>query len=353
MKAFVTGGTGLLGNNLVRLLVQQGHEVKALARSPEKARALFGALPVTIVEGDMQDVGAFENELADVDVLFHTAAYFREYYQPGDHWRTMEAINVTGTLKLLEAAERQSVGKVIYTSSSTVIGMKPGQDWGDESCPPDEHAQENLYARSKVLAEEAVRGFLKRSSLPVVLILPGWMFGPGDAAPTSSGQLVLDFLNRKLPAAIAGGGAPVDVRDVASAMIAAVERGRSGERYIVGGDRFVSFAELITLLSQISGVSGPRVRLSYPLTLAVAYLFEAISRLTGRPNLLTVNAVKTMRTPRLTRSTKAMRELGATFRPFAETLRDEIAWFQANQPERLQPASGKGNVSSTTQSRGV
>lgn len=341
MKAFVTGGTGLLGNNLVRQLVQAGHEVTVLARSTEKARALFGNLPVTVVQGDMQDVAAFAPALAGHNVLFHTAAYFREYFQPGDHWHTLEEINVKGTVRVLEAAEQYGIDKVIYTSSSTVIGMQPGCDWGDETCPPDAHAQENLYARSKVLAEEAVHAFLKRSSLPVVLILPGWMFGPGDAAPTSSGQLVLDFLNRKLPATIAGGGAPVDVRDVAGAMLAAMDRGRSGERYIVGGDSFVSFAQLNALLEQVSGIPGPRIRLPYPLTLAVAWLSETSSRLTGKPALVTVNAVRTLRDRRLTRSTKAVQELGVNLRPLVETLRDEVAWFRAQRPELLSPPNQK------------
>jgi dihydroflavonol-4-reductase len=202
--------------------------------------------------------------------------------------------------------------------------------------PPDAHTFENQYFKSKVLAEEAIADFLKRSSLPVVLMLPGWMWGPGDAAPTASGQLVLDFLNRNLPAVPPGGGAPVDVRDVAQAMIAAVEHGRSGERYIVGNDKAVSFAELTQLLQQASGVPAPRIHLPYPVALGVAWLAERWSALTGRPTLLTVKGLCTLRHPHLTNSAKAVRELGATFRPFSETVRDEVAWYREHQPERLQ-----------------
>ncbi|MCU0493251.1 MAG: SDR family oxidoreductase [Chloroflexaceae bacterium] len=348
MKAFVTGSTGLLGSNLVRLLLQQGYAVKALARSPEKAARVFAGLDVTIVPGDMEHISGFATELAGCDVLFHTAAYFREYYQPGDHWKTLEAINIRGTIQLLAEAERHGVKKVIYTSSSGVIGMKPGSDWGDESCDPDNYVMENLYFRSKVLAEKEIVTFLTRSALPVVLILPGWMFGPGDTAPTSSGQIVLDFLNRKLPGVIEGYGSPVDARDVAQAMTNAVERGVSGERYIVGGDTIVSFAQLFKLLNQVSGVPAPSMPIPYPLALTVAFVSERISRLTGRPTLITTNGIKTLRVRRRTLSTKAVNELGATFRPFSETLRDEVAWFRANRPELMGDQTSTGSHQDAT-----
>ena len=341
MQAFVTGGTGLLGNNLVRLLIEQGHAVKALARSPQKAAQLFRGLPVTVVQGDMQDVPGFAPELAGCDVLFHTAAYFREYYQPGDHWKTLEAINVVGTMQLLMAAEQHGIGKVIYTSSNGVIGAPiPGQA-GDETTPPDRVSMENLYFRSKVLAEQKIGEFLATSALPVVQILPAWMFGPGDAAPTSSGQIVLDFLNRRLPGILDGGGAPVDVRDVAQAMINAVQHGRSGERYIVGGDTFVSFAQLNHILEDVSGVPRPRLHIPYGVSLVYAWFAETYSRMTGKPTLATINGVKTVRHRRPTSSTKARRELGATFRPLSETLRDEVAWFREHRPESLQGDRGR------------
>lgn len=330
MHAFVTGSTGLLGNNLVRLLLQQGHQVTALVRSRAKAARLFAGLDIRFVEGDLHDVSGFAPALEGCDVLFHTAAYFRESFQPGDHWGVLKALNIDATVALLAEAERRGIKKVIYTSSSGVIGMKPGQDWGDEGCPPDAITLENLYFRSKVLTEQAIEQFLKRSALPVVLILPGWMFGPGDAGPTGSGRIVLDFINRKLPGIIEGGGAPVDARDVAQAMINAVERGVSGERYIVGSDRFVSFAELNRLIEQASGVPAPTLRIPYAASLAIAVVSEGISRLTGRPALITVSAMRTLRHRRTTRSDKARHELGISLRPLIDTLRDEVAWYRAN-----------------------
>lgn len=200
MKAFVTGATGLLGNNLVRELIRRRHEVKALVRSEEKAKKLFGDLPVDYVKGDMEDVAAFAGEIGGCDVLFHTAAYFREYYQPGeDHWSKLRRVNVDGSIEILKAAEEAGVRRAIYVSSSGVIGPKPDGSAGDETCPPHPVTEGNLYFKSKVLADAAVDEFTRTHRMEVLQILPGWMFGIGDAAPTSAGQLVLDFLNGNLP----------------------------------------------------------------------------------------------------------------------------------------------------------
>jgi dihydroflavonol-4-reductase len=295
-------------------------------------------LDLTLVEGDMSDVASFGAALTGCDVLFHTAAYFREYYQPGDHWATLEAINVHGTVALLAEAERRGVKKVIYTSSNGVIGARATGEPSDESDPPDARAEQNLYMKSKVLAEQAIQAFLQHSSLPVALILPGWMFGPNDAAPTSSGQMVLDFLNRRLPGIVSGGADVVDARDVARAMINAVEHGRSGERYIVTRGEYISLEQILKLLEQVSGVPAPRRRIPDTLTLAYAWLSELYSRLTGRPVLVTLAGVRMLRHLQVTSPAKARRELGASFRPLAETLRDEVAWFRANQAEQLRGA---------------
>jgi dihydroflavonol-4-reductase len=327
MRVFVTGGTGLLGSNLVQLLAQAGHQITALVRSPERAARQLGP-EVQLVQGDMADVAAFAPALAGHELLFHTAAFFREYFQPGDHWAMLQRVNIDGTMALLRAAETHGVRKVVYASSSGVLGKGRNGTPADESTPPDALVHSNLYFRSKLLAEEAIATFLQTSRLPVTLILPGWMFGPGDWAPTSSGQIVLDFINRRLPLGLPGGGSPVDARDVAAAMLAAVERGRSGERYIVGGDQFISFRAIFAMLEALSGVPGPRLYAPYPVALAYGFGSELIGRITGKPVLASVAGVQTLREARPTTSAKAMRELGASFRPFRDTLRDEIAWFQ-------------------------
>jgi len=327
MQAFVTGSTGLLGNNLVRLLVEQGHQVKALARSRKKVDRLFEDLDVTPIVGDMRNVSGFSKELEGCDVLFHTAAYFREYYQPGDHWQALEEINIKGTRTLLEEAERRGIKKVIYVSSSTVIGMPSPGVPGDEATPTGKEREWNLYCKSKVLAEETVYDFLKSHSLPVVLILPTFMFGPGDIAPTSSGQLIQNFLERKLPGIIDGGFTVVDARDVAQAMITAVQQGKSGERYIIG-ERYLDMADLFKALEHVSGVPAPARVIPYFVTLAFAWVTQTIAQIRGSSTLVTVDSVRTSHLKRRVTAAKARRELGSTFRPFEETLRDEIAWYR-------------------------
>lgn len=329
MRAFVTGTTGLLGGNLTRALLQAGHQVKGLVRSPEKASRLFKDTPgVEFVAGDMNNISAFAPALAGCEVLFHTAAYFREYYQPGNHKAMLEKINVQGTIDLLIAAEKYGLSRAVHTSSSGVIGKKDNGAPGDESTLPDELANSNLYFASKVSAELAIGRFLKERALPVVMILPGWMWGPGDAAPTSSGQLVLDFLRQKLPGVIDGGTSTVDARDVASAMIAAAEKGRSGERYIVGGP-YWDFAQVLATLQKVTGIPAPSRHIPYALSLAVGFASETWARLSGKSALVTVEAVRTIHAKKAVDSAKAVRELGAAFRPFEQTVKDEVEWYRS------------------------
>jgi dihydroflavonol-4-reductase len=333
VRALVTGSTGLLGNNLVRALLAEGHSVRALVRSRSKARLLDG-LEVEPVEGDMRDVPGFSAALEGVDVLFHTAAYFREYYGPSaDHWTQLKAINVDGTRALLEAAHARGVKRVVDTSSDGIIGHKPDGSPGDEDTPPGPIAQTNLYFRSKVMAEEQSRAFSEKTGLPVSFVLPGWMFGPGDAGPTSAGQLVNEFLERKLPGIPPGGSAVVDARDVAAAMVAISRSGAPGRRYIIGGV-FVTMAELLETLARVSGVPAPRLRIPYPMALAAAWTAQTWARLTRGSTVLSVAGVRMLKYGLNVSSERARRELGIRFRPLEETLRDCVAWTRSQASER-------------------
>jgi dihydroflavonol-4-reductase len=328
MRAFVTGATGLLGNNLIHALLEHGHEVRGLVRSPEKAERVFPGGRVDLVTGNVRDIATFAPALAGCDALFHTAAYFREYYQPGDHKAMLERINVQGTIDLLIAAEKHGVKKAVHISSSGVIGRKQDGSPGDETTPPDDHASSNLYFASKIQAELAIGRFLKERSLPVVLVLPSWMWGPGDWAPTASGKLVLDFMKRKLPGVVDGGSSIVDVRDVAQTAIRAAHLGKSGERYIVGGT-YYDFAGVLDLLERVTSVPAPKRKISYGLSLAVGAGAETWARLTGGTALVTLAGIRTLHAKNAVRSGKAIQELSAAFRPFEETLRDEVAWFRS------------------------
>jgi len=334
MRAFVTGGSGLLGSSLVRVLLSQGHAVRALVRSRDKATQLLGDTRAEVVVGDLQDVPAFAPALEGCEVLFHTAAYFREYYRPGDHWPQLERINVRGTLSLAETAHARGVGRLVDTSTSGLIGLQPGGDPGDESTPPAPVVRSNLYFKSKLLAEQRLRAFCAGSGLEVVSVLPGWIFGPGDAAPTAAGQFVLDFLARKIPAFPPGGVNVVDARDVAMGMVRAAARGRSGERYILGGD-YLTLADIFLELERVSGVPAPRVQVPYTVALGIAAVAQAWARLTRTETVMSVEGVRTLQAGLRVSSLKAQHELGATFRPFDETLRDTVAWLQAQR----QPAA--------------
>lgn len=329
MRVFVTGATGLLGNNLVRLLDAHGHEVVALVRSEAKARRLLGDTRARVVRGDMRDVAGFAPALEECAAVFHTAAYFREYYQPGDHRPALDAINIRGALALMTEADRRGVQRFVHVSSAGTIGTKPDGSPGDEDTPPLPLQMANLYWRSKAEADVTIRAWRPAGAMTVVQILPGWMWGPGDAAPTGAGQLALDFLARRLPGIMDGGMCVVDARDVAAAMVAAVNRGRPGERYIVGGS-YCTMEELLKGLERVSGVPAPTRRLPHALVMAYAWGAELFGRLTGREVLVTREGVRALHAKLRWTSGKAERELGVTFRPLEETLRDVVAWYRAH-----------------------
>lgn len=329
--AFVTGSTGLLGNNLVRILLAKGWRVRALARSVEKARRQFEGLDVEVVEGDIANVKGFAAALVGVDALFHAAAYFRESYQGGAHWEQLHRINVVGTTELFEAAYAAGVRRAIHTSSIATLDGAPGVAIDESMWRKEEDADD--YYRSKIQADRAVLKFLDRHpDFWAAFVLPGWMHGPGDSAPTSAGQTVLDFMHRKLPGIVPGTFSLVDARDVALAQVLALEKGIRGTRYLAAG-REVSLADLVTRLERLTGIPAPRRRLPVWLLYVVGAIEELKARLTGKPALLSLATVKLIqREEGRSRYNHARteRELGLEFRPMDDTLRDEIEWFRAH-----------------------
>lgn len=329
----MTGATGLLGNNLVRALVAEGVFVRALVRSPEKAARQLAGLPVEIVQGDMADVQAFAHALRGCDAVFHTAAYFREYYQPGEHDSALRQINVEGTLALIHAADRAGVQAFVHVSSSGAVGMAGDGQPGNEDTPAGPELLRNGYFRSKVEGDARIRSYAPESAMRVIEVLPGFMWGPGDAAPTAAGQLTRDFLARKVPVIPDGGTNVVDARDVAAAMVRCAASAEHGSRYLVAGE-FRTLAEVLRTLERASGIRGPRFKPPYFLLLLFAFFEELRVRLFGGPLLVSVAAIRLMHQRHTVSSAKAMRELGVRFRPFEETARDVIAWARSVAPGR-------------------
>lgn len=330
--AFVTGSTGLLGNNLVRALLARGYRVKALARSREKAHRQFSGLSgVEVVEGDMRHVGGFVNDLIGCDALFHTAAFFRDSYKGGRHWDSLYETNVLGTGEVLQAAYDAGVRHAVYTSSIAVLDGAPGQAI-DETMSRARDAADD-YFRSKILAEQKVQQFLRaHPDMFVALVLPGWMLGPGDIGLTMPGAFLLNYLRRRMHGLLPGSFSLVDARDVAAVEIAALEKGRNGERYLAAG-RHTELETLVPMMEQISGVETPSRRIPLGLLRVAARVQELYGRLAGRPILLS-NAMVDLIARESDRThfdhAKTRRELNVEFRPLEQTLSEAIAWYRRN-----------------------
>jgi dihydroflavonol-4-reductase len=334
-RALVTGATGLLGSAIVRELLAQGsEEVLALVRDRERAARL---LPpderMRIVEGDVIDVESFRAELTGLDAVLHTAAYFREYYAPGNDPELMQRTNVDAVRELLEAAVRAGVPVVVHTSSSgTLSHTGDGSPAVEDTPPPAFGPKGNLYFQSKVHSEEVVRAFCaQHDELRVPIMLPGWMWGPGDAGPTSAGLLFLALARGELSAIPQAGNHIVDARDVAFACVRAAATGTSQRRYIVAGE-WHSLAEVSGEIARLRGVRVPRV-VPARVALFVAGLFELQAALLRRPPIATRTGVRTITgdTEMRISSARAQRELGVSHRPLVQTLADEDAWYREHR----------------------
>jgi nucleoside-diphosphate-sugar epimerase len=286
---------------------------------------------VEIVVGEMTNVGGFAEELKGVEVIFHTAAYFRDNYKGGRHWKELFATNVLGTSQLFTQAYNAGVRRIVHTSSVAVLTGEPGKTIDETMRRRPDDADD--YYRSKILADRKVDAFLeKHPEMWACLVLPGWMVGPGDVGPTSSGQVILDFLNRRLPGIPPATFSVVDARDVAEAMWQAARKGQRGERYLAAG-RHMSMGELFQKLEKLTGVPGPRRNVPVPFLYALGVANEMWARVNKRPALISLATIQLMGQEReRTRFNheKSERELGIQFRPVEETLGDTIRWYQQN-----------------------
>lgn len=347
---FVTGATGLLGNNLTRALLDAGAgQVRALVRSADKAKAQFSGVTdprLAFVIGDMTDVKGFAAALNGADILFHTAAYFRDSYTGGSHWAELKRVNIDGTRDLIAAAYGAGVRRMVHTSSIAVLDGPPGAPIDETMTRKAANADD--YYRSKILTDEAVFEALRKYlDFHATMVLPGWMWGPGDAGPTSAGQLARDFVESRLPGVPPSSFSFVDARDVAAAQIAAATAGRRGERYLAAG-RFMTLAELFPKLEAETGVPAPTRKLPLWFLFVIAAFQESYARLTGGKVLLSWASVKLLaREAGRTQfdHTKSQRELGLTFRPVETTLRDTFDWMRTQGLAPPSPSQTKRSKS--------
>jgi len=324
MKVFVTGATGFIGASLARELLRDGYEVRALAR-PESDRRNLRGLDLEICEGDLRDRDSLEKGLKGCEILFHAAADYRLWTRNPD---VMYEINVGGTRNILEAALNHGLSRIVYTSSVGALGNPGDGQPGDEVIPVTLADMVGHYKKSKFLAEREAESFLKRG-LPLVIVNPSTPVGALDIKPTPTGRIIVDFLNRKMPAYLDTGLNIIDVEDCARGHILAAKLGRIGEKYILGNEN-LTLRRIFDMLEEITGLAAPRVRLPYTPILIAAYVNEAISRCTGKEPLIPLAGVQMAKKFMYFDPTKAVRELGLPQRPVAESLAKAVAWFRDN-----------------------
>ncbi len=330
MKCFVTGASGFIGANLVHELAARGHQVKALLRRGADLRGLRGAA-YERVEGDITDAASLKAAIHGCDWCFHVAASYHLWlpdYQP------MYMANVDGTRNVLQAAGEAGCTRIVYTSTVGCVGL-PRPVSGDviptdETAPVSEAQMSNHYKRSKWQAEQVALELASRG-LPIIIVNPTAPVGPRDVKPTPTGQVIVDFLNRAMPAYLETGLNWVHVRDVVVGEIHAAERGRIGERYILGhADGNWTMKQAFDALQEITGIRAPRLRIPYFVALAAAHVNERISRLTGKPPKAPLAGVRMARYKMFFNPAKAIHELGLPQTPPKQALTAAVEWFRQN-----------------------
>jgi dihydroflavonol-4-reductase len=325
LKAFVTGATGFLGSHVARVLAEQGAELRLLVRPSSDLRNIED-LNADRVVGDLRDSASIETALSGCDVVFHVAADYRLWVRdPVEMYRS----NVEGTRCLLEAARKQGVRRVVYTSSVATMGFTSNGSLADEESPVSLADMIGPYKRSKFMAEQ-VAVEAAGSGVDVVIVNPTTPIGERDIKPTPSGRILVDFLKRKFPAYVETGLNLVDATECARGHIQALEKGRSGERYILGGEN-LTLKQILDRLAAITGLKSPTVRLPYVFALATGVVDEMVTgRLLGREPRATIDAVRMGRKMMFVSSAKAERELGWRAVPVDGALRRSVDWFRGH-----------------------
>ncbi len=336
MTSLVTGGSGFIGANVVRALLRAGDEVRVLVR-PDSDLSNIAGLPVHVVEGDLRDRDSLRVAARSCERVFHVGALYSFWVRDPD---LVYEVNVEGTRNLLDAAEEAGAKRIVVTSSVAALAVPWKGEVVTEGTPANPSRIVGAYKRSKYLSEQVALEAAGRG-LPVVVVNPSFPVGPWDAKPTPTGRVIVDFLNRRMPAYIETGMNVVAVEDVAEGHLLAAERGRIGERYILGGEN-VTMRRLLELLAQLTGLPAPTVRVPYRPILALSYVNALACRVTGTTPRMTPDTIRMSHHAMYYDPAKARRELGLPSTPIEEALRRAVDWFAAHGyvKSRTKPQQG-------------
>jgi len=323
-RCLVTGATGFVGAAVARALLAQGRRVRVLAREGGDRRNLDG-LDVEIAIGDLLDPGSFPGALAECDALYHVAADYR-LWTPDP--ARMYAINVEGTRALMQAALTAGVSRIVYTSSVATLGLREDEKPAHEGTPVSLAQMVGPYKRSKFLAEEAVRAMVAEQGLPAVIVNPSTPVGPRDVKPTPTGRMVVEAANGRMPAYLDTGLNFAHVDDVAMGHLLAFERGKIGERYILGGDN-MDLRSMLGLIAELSGRRAPWFKVPRRPLFPIAFVAEKIAMITGKEPFVTVDGLRLAAKKMYFTTAKAERDLGYHARPAKDGFKDALTWFRA------------------------
>lgn len=323
MKTLVTGATGFIGSAVTRALIQAGVEVRALVR-PETDRRAVAGLAVEPVSGDLCDVASLRSALVGCRHVYHVAAHYALWARdPSVFYK----VNVDGTKALMEAARDVGIERIVYTSTIGAIGLPESGGFGTEETPVSLSQMAGDYKRSKFLAEQAVLKMVA-AGLPVVIVNPSAPVGVGDVKPTPTGQIVVDFMKGRMVAFIETGLNLIDVEDVAVGHLQAMERGRVGERYILGC-RNLTLKEVFEILSPLTGIKAPKLKVPRGLVLPLARLNTWMADyVTHQPPSIPLEGVRMARYVMHYDCSKAVRELGLPQTPVEVALEKAVKWFR-------------------------
>lgn len=322
-QVLVTGASGFVGSAVARKLAAAGYAVRALVR-PTSPRAHLQGIPLEFAEGDLRDAPSLARAMKGVRYLFHVAADYRLWARdPNEILQN----NLLGTRAIMEEALRVGVERVVYTSSVATLALSREGDPVDESAPLLEQNAIGAYKRSKVIAERLVEKMIADNGLPAVIVNPSTPIGPSDVKPTPTGRIIVEAARGRIPGFVDTGLNLVHVDDVAEGHLAALEKGRLGERYILGGEN-VLFSTMLGEIARLVGRKSPRLRIPRAPLIPLAYGAETIARITGKEPFVTLDGLRMSQYRMFFRTDKAERELGIKARPYVQGLEDAIRWFR-------------------------